>query len=210
MDLEQGEGRSAVEDKGGEGGDRMQMMVLMELKELRKDNKEQREGGERRRREREVSIKNITAWSGKREELRSFLANVLAYHKEQKGREGGIFRSVVEREDEVGEVREVEQYSPMKAMEWLERLLQADDHVLYTLQQRRRDMRVQQGLTQYQELEALIDDYGSKGQELEKKIPLDPSNPESQRLPERTGASSETQGFIPSNYPNPPFRPYNG
>ncbi|KAH8918021.1 hypothetical protein BT69DRAFT_1301340 [Atractiella rhizophila] len=151
MDPEQGEGRSGVEDEGGEGGDRMQMMLLMALRELRKDNKEQRETEERWRREREVNIKNVTAWSEKREELRSFLANILAYHKEQKGREGGIFRSVVEREDEVGEVREVERYSPMKAMEWLERLLQSDDHALYALQQRRRDMRVRG--TSWQSLE---------------------------------------------------------
>ncbi|KAH8926872.1 hypothetical protein BT69DRAFT_1294539 [Atractiella rhizophila] len=200
MDQEQGEGRSGMDDEGGEGEDRMQMTLLMELSELRTDNKEQRERGTSEERE--------GAWSGKREELRSFLVNVLAYHKEQKGREGGVFRSMVEKEDEVGEVREVERYSLMKAMEWLERLLQANDHILYALQQRRRDMRVQQGLMQYQELEALLDKYGSEGQELEKRVLLDPSNPECQQVLQhisyalqvklRFVALLETQGFFPS------------
>ncbi|KAH8920290.1 hypothetical protein BT69DRAFT_1299533 [Atractiella rhizophila] len=63
MDLEQGEGRSGIDDKGGEGGDRMQMMLLTELRELRKDIKEQRESG--------------TAEKGEG-----------AYHKEQKGEKG--------------------------------------------------------------------------------------------------------------------------
>ncbi|KAH8930645.1 hypothetical protein BT69DRAFT_1291666 [Atractiella rhizophila] len=121
----------------------------------------------------------------------------------------------------------------MKAMEWLERLLQADDHVLYVLQQRRRDMRVcgtswqsleeactwieeafapprvqvQQGLTQYQELEAVIDDYGSKGQELEKKIPLDPSNPESQLVLQHISCALQVKSrfvALPDDYQNEP------
>ncbi|KAH8913453.1 hypothetical protein BT69DRAFT_1306554 [Atractiella rhizophila] len=122
--------RKIRSDRGGEGGDRMQMMLLMELREVRKDNKEQRE------RERGMSEQGKGAC-----------------HKEQKGTEGGLFRSMVEREDEVGEVREVERYSLMKAMEgW-------------------RDCS-RPTITFYES--------GSKGQELEKRVTLDPSNPESQ------------------------------